>query len=115
MPNAENLKGKGFESRPDEINKNGRPKGTKNRATISREIFEMVGILPADVFERMKKVYPGIEKNMSVEKIIDIVQASKAITAGDTQAAKYLKDNVYGAPKSEVDLNTSTLITIKIE
>lgn len=95
--------------------KNGHPKGIKNRATISREIFEMVGLLPNDVFEKMQKVYPGIEKSMSVEKIIDIIQASKAIMGSDTQAAKYLKDNVYGSPKQDIDLESRTSITIKIE
>lgn len=115
MLKNDNLKNQGFHTNPERINKKGRTVGVKNRATVSREIFDMVGLLPDEIFNKMKTVYPTIEKSMSVEKIIDIIQASKAIMSSDTQAAKYLKDNVYGSPKQDIDLESKTLITIKIE
>lgn len=90
----------------------GMVKGTRKRGTITKEIFEMVGVLPDKTFEKMKAIYPEIEKSMSIEKIIDIVQAYKAITLCDTQAAKYLKDNVYG---KDVEVENNTTINISIE
>lgn len=91
----------------------GKP-GVKNRSTISRKVLDMVGILPEAIYESLKKISPSIEKSMSLEEIIDIVQAHKAIAGKDTQAAKYLKDNIYGAPKGET-LDITTNIHIKIE
>lgn len=111
-PNTSNLK----PFQPGQSgNPNGHKVGQKNRGTITRKIFEMRGVLPKEIYAKMKLIYPEIEQTMSIEELIDIVQAHKAIGDKDTQAAKYLKDNVYGAPKGEVDLNTNTTISIKIE
>jgi len=96
-------------------NPNGRTAGTKNRGTITKEVFEMVGVLPEKIYNSLKQIHPELERTMCIEKIIEIVMAHKAMVDMDTQAAKYLKDNRYGLPKGEVDLNTSTQITIKIE
>lgn len=93
---------------------NGRMPGTKNRGTVTRQIFDMVGVLPDKIYESLKQIHPQLEKSMSIEQIIDIVQAHKAMVEKDTQAAKYLKDNVYGAPKGEIpDFNTTIHIEIK--
>ena len=111
-PNLDNLK----PFKPGESgNPNGYPKGVKNRATISRKVLDMVGILPDAIYESLKKISPEIEKSMSLEEIIDIVQAHKAIAGKDTQAAKYLKDNIYGAPRQELEVEGKQTISIRIE
>lgn len=115
MPKPENLIGKGFESRPQDINKNGRPAGSRNRGTTTKAIFDLIGVLPDNVFETLKKTVPTIDKNMSVEQMIDTIQAFKAIVGKDTQAAKYLKDNLYGMPKQEVELEAKSTINIEIK
>ncbi len=115
MPKPENLIGKGFESRPNDINKNGRPLGRKNRSTTTRMIFDMIGVLPDKIFNSLKEIAPTLEKTMTIEQIIDTMQAYKAMTQLDTPAAKFLKGNVYGAPKQDIDVDSKTQILIKIE
>gem|GEM_PF-3955849 len=96
-------------------NPNGYTKGVRNRGTTTRMVFDMVGILPDKIFEKLKETVPTIENSMSVEQIIDTIQAFKAIVDKDTSAAKYLKDNLYGAPKQEVDVGSKSVINIIIE
>ena len=93
----------GFDKRPEDINRTGRPKGSKNRTTIVRMILEQDASFPEKVFKRLKEIYPNIEKQMSVEEIMTIIQAKKAITKGDTQAYKALMDSGYGFPKHEFE------------
>jgi hypothetical protein len=95
--------------------KNGRIAGTQNRSTIARKILEMNVKLPQEAFEKLKAIYPTIEQQMSAEEMMTIIQTSNAITKGDTNAYKAIMDSRYGAPKNEIDLNTSTQIIIKIE
>lgn len=77
-------------------NPNGRPKGARNRSTIAREILEMTGILPDNIFSKLKEVYPSIQKNMSVEHIMTIVIANKAISKGDAVAYEKIMDSAHG-------------------
>lgn len=93
----------------------GRPVGVRNRGTTTKMIFDMVGILPDKIFEKLKETVPTIEKSMSIEQIIDTIQAFKAIVDKDTPAAKYLKDNLYGAPKQDVEIESRNTINIIIE
>ena len=95
--------------------KSGRPVGVRNRGTTTKMVFDMVGVLPDKIFESLKQTVPGIEKSMNLEQIIDTIQAFKAITEKDTQAAKYLKDNLYGFPKQDVEVESRNTINIKIE
>lgn len=115
MLKNDNLKNQGFHTNPERINKSGRTVGTKNRATTTRMIFDMVGVLPDKVFNALKEIAPSLEKTMSMEQIIDTMQAYKAATQLDTPAAKYLKDNVYGAPKQDIDVAGKTTISIEIK
>lgn len=93
--NTENLKpfSKGHDERR---NLEGRGEGVKNRSTIARQVLEMAGVLPDKVFKTLKEMYPSITKQMSVEEIMTIVQANKAITKQDTQAYSALMDSTYG-------------------
>ncbi len=84
------------------LNPKGRPKGTKNRSTIARQILAMRGALPDQIFESLKKLFPGITKNMSIEEIMTIKMTQQAITKGDTQAYKAVMDSGYGNPNQSL-------------
>ena len=82
-------------------NPKGKPKGIRNRATIARKILDMVGILPEKAFAKLKELYPSIEKNMTVEEIMSITMANKAISKGDHNAYNALMDSGHGkAPQA---------------
>ena len=103
MANNENLKP--FVAGDDpRRNLDGRPEGSKNRATIAKQILEMVAIVPDDVFETLKSVYPDIAKKMTAEEVATIVMVGSAIK-GDVNAYKAVMDSAYGAPKQEVNGN----------
>lgn len=105
MPNPENLIGKGF--KPGESgNPDGRPVGAKNRSTIARKVLEMTALYKDEAFRKLQEQYPGITKDTTVEEMMTIVMANKAITEADHNAYKALQDSAYGAPKAEIDHTT---------
>lgn len=105
---VEYLKNKTFKDRPEAINREGRPKGTKNRSTIARKILEMSCVLPKNNFEKLKELYPEIAFNMTIEEVMTIIQANKAITKQDTAAYEKLLDSAYGKPAQDLSI-ASTL------
>lgn len=64
----------------------------------------MTAKLPNKTLESLLQVFPELEKNMSVEEIMTLMQAAKAIVDKDTNAYKTLMDSVYGAPKQEIEM-----------
>ena len=114
MPNPGNLKGIGFESRPEDINKNGRPVGKRNGSTIVSEILELVAVMPDDAHKRLTQFFPEIEKKMSGEKMLLLVQLAQAITKNDTNAANFLMNRRYGQPKQDLEVDNKTSINISI-
>lgn len=84
------------------LNPKGRTKGTKNRSTIARQILAMKGALPPQIFDSLKKLFPGITKHMSIEEIMTIKMTQQAITKGDTQAYKVVMDSGYGNPNQSM-------------
>jgi hypothetical protein len=85
------------------LNPNGRPKGSRNRSTIVREILAMKGAIPEEVFEELKKIFPEINNKMSIEEIMTISIVNKAVTESDVTAYKALMDSGYGAPVQQVE------------
>jgi hypothetical protein len=106
MPNPENLKGKGFDARPENINREGREKGAKTRATIARKWL--------DVEIKAKNPLTGIEELLSQEDLITLAQI-KAARQGEAQAYKVLMDSRFGAPKQDIDIEGKHSINISIE
>ena len=102
MANNENLKPykKGVSGNP-----NGRPKGSKNRATIVREIFDSISVLDSFKFNELESRFPHIKNNMSIEYLMTLVQVNKAIFKEDTKAYKVLMDTMYGTPIRQLDLD----------
>jgi hypothetical protein len=83
MPNAKNLKGKGFDQKPDNINKAGRPKKIPS-----------LDILLADIFT---------EKEMTA--ILRALQ--KSALKGNVRAMEVLLDRLYGKVKQQTELSGS--------
>jgi len=95
MANEENLKPfkKGVVTNP-----NGRPKGSRNRSTIVKELFELV--------TKQKNAITGAEESLTQEQAITLAMLLKA-NKGDVNAYKALMDSCYGAPKQTTDTNLS--------
>jgi hypothetical protein len=95
MANEENLKPfkKGEVSNP-----NGRPKGSKNRSTIVKELLEFAS--------SQKNVLTGEQETLTQEQAITLAMLLKA-NKGDVNAYKALMDSCYGAPKQTTDTNLS--------
>lgn len=86
-------------------NPNGRPKGSKNRATIARKWLE--------VLDKAKNPVTGEDEQMSFEDRMTLSLIRKSLK-GDTQAYKALMDSAYGAPKQEIE-ETSTQVVTRIK
>ena len=86
-------------------NPNGRPKGTKNRATIVREIFDSISVLDSFKLTELESRFPHVKNDMSIEYLMTLVQVNKAIFKEDTKAYKVLMDTMYGTPIRQLDLD----------
>jgi len=95
MANEENLKPfkKGEVSNPA-----GRPKGSKNRSTIVKELLEFAS--------SQKNLLTGEMETLTQEQAITLAMLLKA-GKGDVNAYKALMDSCYGAPKQTTDTNLS--------
>jgi hypothetical protein len=102
----------GFNKHPENIG-GGRPKGLKNRSTIAKAIMSMKVNYPEEVLEELKKMYPEMTNNVTVEEAMTIMQAAKAIQDKDTNAYKALMDSGYGSPNQKIDTDISQTIQFK--
>jgi hypothetical protein len=91
MPNEENLKKFSAEYQPE---KNGRPKGAKNRSTIAKYWLE--------VNQKLKNPLTNQEETMSQEDLMTLALIKKA-REGDVAAYKALMDSGYGAPLQQIE------------
>jgi len=104
MAGEDNIIGKGFDARPDAINRDGRPKGSRNRSTIVRELIDALADGHAD---RTKF------------EVATLAVLSKAMS-GDIQAWEKLADSAFGkvSDKTEVTNPDGSLtpqsITVKV-
>jgi len=102
------LEGKTFADNPQNINRNGRPVGSKNRSTILREIADTV-INGTSIDD---KPVAGTAEEFAMMALM-----RKAIE-GDIQAIKELNDTLYGkiTEKKEVEMavNRNDDLTTKV-
>ena len=82
-------------------NPKGRPKGSKNRSTIVKEILSLMV---------QTKDNNGNEVWQSNEYLMVQAMVNKAIEKGDVSAFNALYDNLYGKLKDTVDMNTTETI-----
>jgi hypothetical protein len=91
MAKEDNLKKFTSEYQPE---KNGRPKGAKNRSTIAKYWLE--------VNQKLKNPLTGAEETMSQEDLMTLALIKKA-REGDVAAYKALMDSGYGAPLQQIE------------
>jgi hypothetical protein len=91
MAKEDNLKKFSSEYQPE---KNGRPKGAKNRSTIAKYWLE--------VNQKLKNPLTGAEETMSQEDLMTLALIKKA-REGDVSAYKALMDSGYGAPLQQIE------------
>ena len=91
MPNEENLKKFSAEYQPE---KNGRPKGSRNRSTIARLWLETT--------QKAKNPKTGVEETLSQEDLGTLAMVKK-MRDGDVSAYKALMDSGYGAPVQQIE------------
>ena len=91
MPNEENLKKFSAEYQPE---KNGRPKGSRNRSTIARQWLETT--------QKAKNPITGVEETLSQEDL-GTLEMVKKMRDGDVSAYKALMDSGYGAPVQQIE------------
>ena len=91
MPNEENLKKFSAEYQPE---KNGRPKGSRNRSTIARLWLETT--------QKAKNPITGLEETLSQEDLGTLAMVKK-MRDGDVSAYKALMDSGYGAPVQQIE------------
>ena len=91
MANEENLKKFSAEYQPE---KNGRPKGSRNRSTIARLWLETT--------QKAKNPITGEEETLSQEDLGTLAMVKK-MRDGDVSAYKALMDSGYGAPVQQIE------------
>ena len=102
MPNPENVKPHEFKE-GESGNPSGRPKGSRNRSTIVREILELM--------EEMKNPITGNQEKLTQEQIMTLAVLNKA-RKGDVRAYQALMDSGYGAPKQQTEITEGTVIKV---
>tara|TARA_R100001460_G_scaffold92323_3_gene134179 strand:- start:1056 stop:1403 length:348 start_codon:yes stop_codon:yes gene_type:complete len=80
----------------------GRPKGSKNRSTIVKEILSLL--------VKGENPMTGEQEWLSNEYRMTASVLLKAIEKGDVNAYNSLMDSAYGKNKDTVDLNTSETV-----
>lgn len=93
MPNPENIKGQGFHTDPDRINKEGRPKGSRNLSTILREMLE----------EEVEVVVDGKKQKKQFQEVI-IRKLIKKANDGEIRAITEIFDRVEGKAKQSIEV-----------
>ena len=83
-------------------NKSGRPKGSKNRSTIVKEMLSLL--------VKGNNPITGEEEWLSNEYRMTAAVLLKAIEKGDVNAYNSIMDSAYGKSKDTVDLNTSETV-----
>lgn len=91
MAREDNLKKFTSEYQPE---KNGRPKGSKNRSTIAKYWLS--------IEQDLKNPLSGDTETMSQEDLMTLALIKKA-REGDVNAYKALMDSGYGAPVQQVE------------
>jgi len=97
---------KGFDKRPENINREGRPVGSKNRSTILKKWIEIA--------TKLKNPITGKDEFGTVEDKVTLALIERALK-GDVIAIKEIYDTLYGkiADKSETKVQGEIIINLK--
>ena len=96
MANNQNLR-----TIPPEL-RHKKQKGEINRSTYAKKVLSMKGALPDDVLKKLKILFPAISNKLTIEEIIYIQQANKAIVKQDTAASEFIVSSAHGKPEQPI-------------
>lgn len=88
---------KGFRDNPERINRKGRPKGSRNRASVAKEWLE--------VAQNIKNPITGELEQLEQQDIMTLALIKKA-REGDVSAYRELMDSAYGKALATIDHTT---------
>lgn len=123
MPNPQNIKGKGFDKNPNNINKKGRPKTVANAIKdlfLQDYHFKLSNSQANEIIQgllgKTKDELVELANNKEVPFWITLIakKAQMDFNAGSIELLEKLFDRVYGKPKQEFGLLDDTDVTIKI-
>ena len=86
--------GKPWSQQPENINREGRPKGSKNRSTILKKWIELTA--------KLKNPISGDEELGTVEDKVVLALISQALK-GDISAIKEIHDTIYGKIADKIE------------
>jgi hypothetical protein len=106
--NLENIKGKGFDKNPQNINRAGRPKkyvlSLKKEGYKLTEINDTLEAMVAMSVEELRKVFES-DKSTILEKTI-AAALRNGLKKGDLGSLETLLNRVYGRPNQKMDITT---------
>lgn len=77
------------------------------RKTIARWALEHTYLPEDDLFCKLLDRFPQLEKKISAEHVMTLVQVHKAIYEGDTRAYLAVMDSAYGSAKQTLEVETN--------
>lgn len=92
------------------LNPNGRPKGSRNKAKLASEVIELSFnsvFKKHPNYQQLIEAFPNILDIATIEEVIYLIQAHKAIFKEDTNAAHFIINRARGT-KPDGQLNQST-------
>jgi hypothetical protein len=99
--NPDKIKGQGFHTNPERINKEGRPKGARSLSTILREMLE----------EKIPVMMDGKKVNVEFRDVL-VRNLIKKASDGDLPAIREIFDRIEGSAKETIEQTTELKITI---
>ena len=82
----------------------GRPKGSRNRSTIARELLSAAIKMPEGKSKEFCEKL-GLKTEGDAESLLTAVQIARGIITGDTKHYTALMDSGYGQPKQNIELD----------
>jgi len=94
MANPDNIKGQGFHTNPDRINKNGRPKGVENSKIRLTRLLELS--------QSKKNPVTGLLEDFTTAELMDMAVIAKALK-GDVASYREVLDRLEGKVTQGID------------
>lgn len=88
-----------------------RPKG---RQEVVKSVLSMVGCIPEATVQELRKVFPQVTNQMTVEEIMTLMVVNRVIKYGDTAAYTALMDSAYGKNTQPISVDNKNVSSLKL-
>ena len=106
--NIDNIKDKGFDKRPENINRKGRPRKValqlKSQGYTLIEINDTIKAMCSMNIQELKKVYENTNSSILEKTIAAALQ--KGLQKGNLESIETLLNRVYGKPRQDLDIKS---------